>query len=411
MSKLILSSARKVIIFSVSAVLLMGMGYFAGYRGYSVKVNEAKQLVPVRDLPPDKSTMDFSLFWQVWDELHESYYDQGKIDNSQLVYGAVSGMVEAVGDPYTVFLPPSENKVVQEDLSGSFEGVGIQIGYKGTALAVIAPLPKSPAEEAGGEAGDLILGIKDDGKGIDIGTVGISLPEAVKAIRGPQGSKVSLVLARELQAEPLVVDIVRKSIDVPSVIFEEKEEAGKKVAWVQLLKFGAETELEWNSAVLKIKNGSYSGVILDLRNNPGGYLDGAVDVASDFISSGVVVVEEGSKSAHRDYRVSHAAALADIPLVVVVNGGSASASEIVSGALKDSGRAKIVGTVTFGKGTIQEPMEFGQGAGLHVTIAKWLTPNGTWVHDTGLEPDVVVKNDPDTAEDEQLQESLKVLSS
>ena len=325
-----------------------------------------------------------------------------------MVYGAIEGMVSAVGDPYTVFLPPDKNKVVQEDLQGTFEGVGIQIGFKGNQLAVIAPLPGSPAEAAGVKAGDFIMGILDEEKGIERGTVGISLADAVQAIRGEAGSKVTLSLLREGLSEPILVDITRAAIDIPSV--ELSFEAEGRVAHIKLFKFGGETDGEWETAVAEIlKRPEVEGIVLDVRNNPGGYLLGAVDIAGEFLKTGKVVVIEERAGTKDSYVVENVGRFLNTPLVILVNEGSASASEILAGAIKDNKRGKIVGEVTFGKGTIQEPQQVNGGAGLHITIARWLTPNGTWVNDGGLKPDVEVTDDPATEDDEQLREAVKTL--
>ncbi len=337
-----------------------------------------------------------------------SYFDKSKLIPSKMVYGAIAGMVAAIGDPYTAFFPPEQNKVVQEDLKGGLEGVGIQIGFKGTQLAVIAPLPGTPAERAGVKAGDFIVGIKDDLKKIDHGTAGISLPEAVGEIRGEAGSIVTLTILRDGGDKPLIFDLTREKINVPSVVATYEN----GVAHIKLLKFAEDTNGEWDKTVSEIatKCKDCKGIVLDLRNNPGGYLQGAVDIASDFVSSGsVIVIEQDGNEKKSEFKTSSGPRLIDYDLVVLVNGGSASASEILAGALRDLRGIKLVGEVSFGKGTIQEPDEFPDGAGLHITIAKWLTPNGTWVHGKGLTPDIKILDDEKTTVDEQLQEAIKLL--
>lgn len=361
-----------------------------------------------RTLPTDKANIDFSLFWQVWDKLESDYYDKTKINHKQMVLGAIKGMVASLGDPYTVFLPPDEQKRTQEDLDGQFQGVGIEIGFKGTRLAVISPLEGSPAQKAGVKPGDFIVGVKDVQKGTEVGTGGMSLVDAVGVIRGPAGTKVTLTLTREGEDKPIEAEITRATIEVPSVVL--KFVGNGDIADLQLKKFGGNTQDEWDKAIAQIQSKKPKSIILDLRNNPGGYLTGAVDIASDFVSSGVAVVQDDGRGDKKEFPVSGRARLADIPMVVLVNGGSASASEIVSGALKDRNRAKIVGEKTFGKGTIQEARPVAGDAGLHITIAKWLTPNGTWVHEKGLMPDIEVKDDPKTADiDEQLQKAVQLL--
>lgn len=410
--KLDIHSARKITTFLLFVSLTFSAGYFFGFKGYKIAVNKASKVTINRDLPPDKQSVDFSFFWRVWDEVSSNYFDKSKIKPADMVYGAISGMVSALGDPYTVFLPPHENKVVQEDLSGSFEGIGIQIGFKGNQLAVIAPLSGSPAEKAGIKPGDFIVGIKDEAKKIDRETVGINLPEAVQAIRGKAGTKVTLTLLREGGDKAIVVEVMREKIDVPSVTLSFVG-SNESVAHIQLTKFASETNGEWTKTVKKILDKSNTvGIILDLRNNPGGYLETSVDIASEFIGSGnTVVVEERSNTPKKEYKVKRIGKLLDKKIVVLINGGSASASEILAGALRDDLKTKLVGETSFGKGTVQEPEEFENGSGLHITIAKWLTPLGTWVNEKGLEPDVKIKDNPDTKEDEQLQKAIELLNS
>jgi len=406
--KIQFTSLRKALFFVVVALGIFSGGYLFGVQGYKGDIQNFPKVTINRDVPQDKGTLDFSLFWKVWDTLNSSYFDKEKIIPANMVYGAIEGMVSAVGDPYTVFLPPDQNKVVQEDLQGTFEGVGIQIGFKGNQLAVIAPLPGSPAEAAGVKAGDFIMGILDEEKGIERGTVGISLADAVQAIRGAAGSKVTLSLLREGTSEPILVEITRAAIDIPSV--ELSFEAEGRVAHIKLFKFGGETDGEWETAVAEIlKRPEVEGIVLDVRNNPGGYLQGAVDIAGEFLKTGKVVVIEERAGTKESYTVENVGRFLNTPLVILVNEGSASASEILAGAIKDNKRGKIAGEVTFGKGTIQEPQQVNGGAGLHITIARWLTPNGTWVNDGGLKPDVEVTDDPATEDDEQLQEAIKTL--
>ncbi|QLG69335.1 MAG: S41 family C-terminal processing peptidase [Candidatus Woesebacteria bacterium] len=400
-------SLRKLVLRVLAISLIFSLGYVLGSRGYKVSQPSFLEFKVDRSVPENKN-VDFSLFWKVWDTLGVSYYDKSKLNPSKMVEGAISGMVAAIGDPYTVYLPPEENKVVEEDLQGSFGGVGIQIGFKGKQLAVVAPLPDTPAEKAGVKAGDFILAIKDEKKKIDKTTGGMSLPEAVQIIRGPAGSEVTLTLLRDGQNEPIEVKLVRADIKVPSVIltFEGKN---KDIAYLKLLKFGGETENEWNNAVSKIISNNTKGIILDLRNNPGGYLQGAVDIASDFLKLGTVVVSQEVNGKKDDFKTSRLPRLPKYPLVILVNEGSASASEILAGALRDQAEVKLVGKTTFGKGTIQEPKTINGGAGLHITIARWLTPKGEWVNEKGLKPDIEVDDKPDTTEDEQFNKALEVL--
>src|SRR3972149_11089583 len=213
--KITIPSLRKIFFIIVVSVVFFGTGYYFGLNGYKANTKKFPKVTITREIPVDKTDLDFSLFWKVWDTVSTKYFDKSKLVPGNMIYGAIEGMVAAIGDPYTTFLPPNENKVVQEDLTGSFEGVGIQIGFKGKQLAVITPLPDSPAEKAGVRAGDFIIGIKDEANEIDTGTVGISLPDAVQMIRGKAGSKVTLLLVRDDSSEPLEVEITRERDETP----------------------------------------------------------------------------------------------------------------------------------------------------------------------------------------------------
>ena len=404
-------SSKKISTFlAVLALLVIGFtgGYQFAITGHRITPNSQSAIIS-RDLPSGKP-VTFNQFWQVWDLLKAEYYDPAQIDESKLVLGAIKGMVSAVGDPYTVFLNKEEQKVTEEDLSGSFDGVGIQIGYKGTQLAVISPLPDSPAEKAGVLAGDLIIAVKDPSKDIDKSTDGMSLPEAVQIIRGKRGTKVTLALLREGNDQPIILDVERQNIDVASVTLTY-EGQNKDVAHIRLSRFGGETKAEWNKAILEVLGKpNIKGIVLDVRNNPGGYLQAAVDIASEFLPRGTVVVSEESGGQIREQVKSDPQGkLLQGKVVILINKGSASASEILAGALRDHKGYKLLGTTSFGKGTVQEPRQFSDGTGIHVTIRKWLTPKGTWVHEKGLEPDTVVEQDVNTIEDEQLMAEVKLL--
>jgi carboxyl-terminal processing protease len=329
-------------------------------------------------------------------------------------YGAIQGMVAALDDPYTVFLPPTDNKSANEDLAGEFGGVGISLGYKDKTLAVMSPLPKSPAEKAGIKAGDLILKITDKVNNIDKETTDMSLNEAVSLIRGKIGTEVTLKMFREGKEAAYDIVLKRENIVVPSIELEWKEQGGKKIAWVKLYKFTEKLFTEWPEKVEEIKNekikGNFGGIILDLRNNPGGFLQASVLVASDFIESGTIVTQKSSNGSEEKYNVvEDMGNLLDDKLVVLINGGSASASEILAGALKDYKRAKLIGEKSFGKGTVQQPEDFKDGSGLHITIAKWLLPSGKNIHKEGVMPDIEVKAGEDAKVDLQLNKALEIV--
>lgn len=350
--------------------------------------------------------VDFSKFWDVWRRLEQSYVDPVQVNYQKMTWGATQGLAQSLGDPYTQYLPPEDNKRVNEDLSGSFYGVGIELGYKDNTLVVVAPLTGTPAEKAGVQAGDFILHIKDEQKQVDVDTRGMALVEAVDRIRGPLGTPVTLTLYRDGVAESFEVTIIRGEIVVPSVEVKYLTKNGKKYALLQLHKFGGRTDSEWMEKVGEIEANKVSGVILDLRNNPGGYLDGAVFVVGEFLDSGVVVEQQG-RTQNETYQVDRKGSLLAMPLVVLINKGSASASEITAGALQDHKRAKVVGETSFGKGTVQEVQDMSDGSSLHVTVAKWLTPGGMWINQEGITPDVEAKDDLATKDvDEAVEAAL-----
>ena len=416
--KINLQVLRRGFFIVLISILFFVFGYGLGLKGFIISSERFPKVSISREIPAEKGNLDFSLFWKVWDTISQKYFDKSKVIESNLVYGAIRGMVNAVGDPYTAFFSPNENKIVQEDLQGNFDGVGIQIGFRASKLTVVAPLPGSPAEKAGVKPGDYIAGIRDDVKGVTKSTEGLSLPEAVNMIRGKAGTIVTLTLVREKENKPIVVDLMRQNIAVPSLVFKLLDGGDLPngiqgpVAYVRIVKFGGETEGEWENAVLEIlKNGHVRGIVIDLRNNPGGYLQGAVDLASDFLETGeVVVIEEDGNGNRTEDKVQKLGRLKNDKVVVLVNGGSASASEIFSGALRDDKKIQLVGETTFGKGTIQEPEQLNGGSGLHITIARWLTPSGYWVNEKGLVPDVKIEDNPETAEDEQLTKAIEILS-
>ena len=277
----------------------------------------------------------------------------------------------------------------------------IQLGYKNGNLAVIAPLAGMPAERAGVRAGDLILKIEDKE------TTGISLPEAVSLIRGPKGTSIKLTLLHEGQSQTYEALITRETILVPSVTIEFRN----GLAHLKLMRFGERTNEEWNEAINQIINRqpAINGVVLDLRNNPGGYLSGSVFITSEFLPSGVVVQQEYTNGKRETFSVDRKGKLTVVPLVILVNEGSASASEIVAGALHEHNRAKIVGEPTFGKGTIQEAQDLESGSGLHITVARWLLPSGESIDKDGITPDYQLEDNLETEIDEQFEKAREIL--
>jgi len=358
--------------------------------------------------------LNLSLMWQVKDRLDQLFLEKDKLVNKEMEYGAIKGMVAALGDPYTVFLPPTDNKSANEDLAGEFGGVGISLGYKDNILAVMSPLPKTPAEKAGVKAGDLILKIIDKDNNIEKDTNNISLDEAVSLIRGKIGTEVVLKMFRDDKDSPYDVVLKRENIVVPSIELEWKEKDGKKIAWIKLYKFTERLFIEWPEKVEEInkeKNkGNFGGVILDLRNNPGGFLQASVLVASDFVKSGTIVTQKSSDGREEKYNVVKGRGnLLNDKLLVLINGGSASASEILAGSLREHNRAKLLGEKSFGKGTVQQPEDFKDGSGIHITVAKWLLPNGKNIHKEGVIPDIEIDFGDDPKIDLQLEKALETI--
>lgn len=406
-----------VITYALVALLAGSIGYRLG-SGLSLKqiVGLAKQgniseLARITNpgTPKDHSEVDFSLFWDVWNRLERDYYDPSKIDARKMVYGAISGMTGALGDHYTVFLPPEDKQRLTQDLQGEFDGVGIQLGYVDGQLAVVAPLKDHPAEKAGVKAGDYILRIIDKDKKIDRDAVGMTAEEAVPLIRGRKGTKVTLQVLTKGE-EPRTVELVRDTIEVPSLESEVMSRDGKNYYHININRFGDKTVMEWEKTVETIlADPAAAGIILDVRNNPGGYLQAAVDIASDLIDGGVIVSQKG-RAVSQSYTTTRKARLRSYPVNVLMNKGSASASEILAGALRDRRNAKLIGETSFGKGTVQDAQVLPEGAGLNITIARWLLPSGETIQDTGLKPTQAVEDNPETPDvDEVLEAGLAAL--
>lgn len=396
-------------------ILSFILGWQLGHKDNNLKwIGSGSQVNFINTQSGKDKTVDFKLFWDTWDLLSRSYLDKKAIDPQKMFYGAISGMVAAVGDPYTVFLPPEQQKSSKEELNGSFDGVGIQLGFnEDKRLVVIAPLSGTPAQEAGIKPQDLIVKINDKD------TSNMSLPEAVQLIRGPKGTQVTLTMYRDGDADTKDYALTRDTIIVKSVEVSYKDSpGGKEVAVIKLSRFAERTNQEWNDAISDILVKNPQAVILDVRNNPGGFLEGAVFIGSEFLDGGNVVMQENAKGERSAFKVNRIGKLLQIPMEVLINKGSASASEIVAGALQDRKRAKLIGEKSFGKGTIQEAQDLPKGTGIHITVAKWLTPNGRWVNETkGFEPDVKIEIDinqkdlplQDQAKDPILDKALELL--
>jgi carboxyl-terminal processing protease len=356
---------------------------------------------------PGAEDVDFAHFWQVWEMIKDKYVSQ-PISDIDLYYGSITGMVAALEDPYSVFLDPEFAEEFALELSGSFEGIGAEIGIKKNQLTVIAPLPDTPAERAGLKAGDSILAIDE------VDTFGMVIEEAVQRIRGPKGTEVVLLIYREGAEETQDISIIRDTIVIESVKWETRRSGEKDVGIITISHFNENTEGLFSEAVQDMILEDPDHLILDLRNNPGGFLDTAVTVAGEWVSSDVIVVEEFSDGSDHKYRSNGSARFADLPTIVLVNGGSASASEIVAGALQDHGKAIVIGETTFGKGSVQDYVEFLDKSALKLTIALWMTPNGRMIDKEGIAPDETVEltfEDFENDRDPQMDRALELVGS
>jgi carboxyl-terminal processing protease len=393
------------------AVLLSSAAFFSGIQiGGNTRLEASISSFFATNVRPDEE-VDLTEFWQVWNLLDEKFVSSSTTDphansNEERLYGAISGLVNSFGDPYTVFLPPEDATRFEDDIAGNFSGVGMEVGIRDGAVTVIAPLPETPAEKAGILPGDVILRIDEkstDGMGID---------EAVDLIRGEKGTNVKLTLYREGEEEFLDKMVTRDTISIPTAATEVKDD----VFIIKLYSFNALSEAEMEKALREYVKSGKKKMIVDLRGNPGGFLQSAVTIASYFLPTGKVVVREsfGGDQAEQIYRSSGKTLKNFAPqrIVVLVDGGSASASEILAGALQEHGVVKLIGSQTFGKGSVQELVSLKDNSSLKVTIARWLTPNGISISANGLTPDIVVERTPQqyiAGEDPQMDKALEFL--
>lgn len=352
--------------------------------------------------PPEG--LDFSLFWEAWRTLEKHYVDPESIDYQEMVYGAISGMVESLQDPYTVFMKEEELKIFEEETEGRFDGIGIEFGIREDQLTVIAPLEGTPAKKAGLMAGDKIVKIddKDAHK--------MSVDAAAALIRGAKGTEVKLTILREGWSEPKDFVIIRDTIRVPHLEVELLE---GNIAHIRLYRFSSTVIGDFNDEANEIWKGSSEKIVLDLRNNPGGYLNVTQDIAGWFLENNAIVAieETGPNKTGEVFKARGASQLLTYPTVVLINQGSASASEILAGALRDNRGIKLIGETTFGKGSIQE-LKYLKEGGMKITIAKWLTPAGHEINEIGLEPDIAIEltdEDFEAGTDPQLAKALEVL--
>lgn len=350
------------------------------------------------------SSLDFNQFWDIWDKVKSKYVKQ-PVKDVDMFYGAIQGLVMSLGDPYSLYFPPKAAEDFAKDLSGELEGIGAEIGVKNNQLLVVAPLPDSPAAKAGLRPGDKILDIDKES------TFGMDVSTAVSKIRGKAGTKVVLTISRDGLSKTSEITITRLKINVPSVLFSVKP---NNIAYLRIMQFNDDTTGELNRYIKQIQARRVKGIILDLRNNPGGYLDAAVDMASEWVTIGPVVSEKGMDGLNNEHTTEGPHFLAGIKTIVLVNKGSASASEIVAGALQDSKQAILIGEQTFGKGSVQDFETFPDGSALKLTVAEWFTPSGRNINKEGIKPDIEIKEDWErekVGEDAVLSKALELVAS
>ena len=403
---------RQIIETSVAVlvgIVLVGSGFWFGWalgvnHPRNVVVTQATNIVP----PPGSSTTlaDFGTFWEAWQDINDLYLRNPSVSTTAKVYGAINGLVQSLGDPYTEFFAPSDNEQFQQTLSGNFGGIGAELdmNYE-NEIEVVAPLKGTPAAAAGLEAKDIIVGINGSS------TESMTLDQAVSLIRGQIGTKVTLTVIREGWTSPQDFTITRVNIQSPIVDFEMKG----NLAYISLAEFDQSADPLFYNALVKALNDNAQGLILDLRDDPGGYLNVAVDLAGYFLKPGSLVVSEVGRSvATTTYYAGGNGALDNFPMVILVNSGSASASEILAGALHDDRGIKLIGDTTFGKGTVQELVNLSDGSSLKITVAHWVLPSGKIIDHVGITPDYEVPLTADNIknnQDPQLDKAIQVLQS
>jgi len=396
---------QKQLSFSLTILLLFG-AYFLGFQNGSFSSSFSKNSIleiPISSESKNTEDPNLDLFWNVWTTAKDRFVDVEKLDSQKMLYGAMKGVIHSLGDPHSEFFNPEESEEFLDSLEGSLTGIGAEVGIRDDLLVIVSPLRGSPAEAAGLLPGDHIFKIDNEIAN------DYSLFEAVKHIRGELGTDVVLTIFREDEMEPREITITRDFIDIKSVDFEIRDDG---IAVVVVSTFAEDTATEFSKILADLAIQNPSGIILDLRFNGGGFLDAAIEMTSNLLSSGDVVIIHERGYSDEIISVSGAALLPETPLVILINGGSASASEILAGALQDADRATILGEKSFGKGTVQELIDFPNNSTLRITVAKWLTPSGRDINELGIEPDFQVKmtaEDYLTGDDLQLNAAVEFL--
>ncbi len=397
-----------------------GLGLYIGYNKNiatprTEEIKKEGEVLNQNEIPEYLfKDVDFNLFWDAWKLIKKNYVNQ-PVSETKLFYGAMKGLLSGLNDPYSVFMEPVVSKKFSQEIKGNFEGIGAEIAIKDERLTIVAPLSGSPAEKAGIKAGDKVLLIDD------LDTTDITLDSAVNLIRGEKGTEVNLTILRKGLDEPKKITIVRNTINIPSVQWRQLEK-NPDISYIKVIQLNEDTADTFKKAVNESLTKKPKGLILDLRNDPGGLLDVAIALASYWIEKGSVVIEQFgpyyennfTENKKIEYETRAYNKLKDMPTVVLINGGSASGSEIIAGALQDYGKATLVGEKTFGKGSVQELQQLSDGSSIKLTIAEWFTPKGRIINKQGVEPDIKVElteEDYENNKDPQLDKAIEILNS
>jgi carboxyl-terminal processing protease len=404
---------KKILSILLALLIVAGVwsiGFLAGVnRGWQTHLPSPFEKILNREEPVDLPPGDMSIFWETWKVILQEYVNRKNLDTNEMIEGAAKGLVESLNDPYSEFLNAEENKALSQELTGEFFGVGMEISRKEGNIVIVSPLPDTPAAKSGLQPNDIILKIN----GQD--ATKLTSQEAANLIRGPQGTQVVLTIYRPNWNEAREITLTREKIVIPSLKWQMLDH---QIAYLKIYSFNQSLAFDFYQAALQIISNQPRGLIIDLRNNPGGYLDSVVNISGWLLSKGSIVLKEDFGDNNiKISRASGTGILKDIPTVVLVNEGTASASEILAGALRDNRGVKLIGTKTFGKGSVQELVSLKDNNSVKITIAKWLTPNGTIIESNGLTPDIEIKNDEELStygqinidKDKQLQAAIMEL--
>ncbi len=410
---------RYFVISSAVAVLAFGMAFVSGYLfgradagaqdgPLAALLQPLRRVAPVPirpgvELPLNADEQQrFNIFWETWGIVEREFYNRDSIDHQKMIYGATKGMVDALGDPYTIYLTPRLRELSDTELRGTFDGIGIQVDMREGRLTVVSPIEGAPAHRAGLKPGDVIIEV--DGQSL----ASKALNDTVLLIRGPRGTPVTLTVSRQGLLQPLTFTIVRAEIKLDSVKARMLDD---QIGYIRISSFGSNTAGDMTSSLRDLLTNQPTGLVVDLRSNPGGYLHSAVEVAGQFMDGGVVLYQASASGERQTYRAEHGGLATQARLAVLVNKGTASASEILAAALRDNGRAILIGEKTFGKGTVQNVHELSDHSGLRVATAQWLTPSELPLQGTGLNPDIVAPDPPDgqSGPDPQLEAAVRYL--